>query len=253
MTTTARSRATSGPTASVTLTNPAGELGTPSRRPATSPERHGRRATPRRPARSPQLRRRHAVPGHEPGAGADADLPADRELHDRVDERRLHLGGAFTGASACTNAYNYIHNTGSGTWATSGLTNIVIRITRAPVHLPNGNNDTNTIRGNLAVISDGGFTFSQQSNWNGLGHGEERALHQRATRRGHRARPRRTSPWATTRTSTPSRTCSSTRPAPRRWRTQNNFIGQVLAANVLDRQQVHDDLQGRSSSPAQGT
>ena len=31
----------------------------------------------------------------------------------------------------------------------------------------NGNNDTNTIRGNLAVISDGGFTFSQMSNWKG--------------------------------------------------------------------------------------
>jgi Tfp pilus assembly protein PilX len=73
---------------------------------------------------------------------------------------------SFTGASACTNAYNYIHNTGSGTWATSGLTNIVVQISATCI-FSNGNNDTIAIRGNLAVVSDGSFAFSQQSHWNG--------------------------------------------------------------------------------------
>lgn len=76
-----------------------------------------------------------------------------------------------TGTTPCTAAYNYIKNTGAGTWATSGLTNIVIRIVTtsgSPCNLSNANNDTVTIRGNLAIISDGGFSFSQRSNWNGV-------------------------------------------------------------------------------------
>ena len=148
--------------------------------------------------------RRHEVPGHEPRARAHADLPADRQLHDRLDERGLHPGGPATPVpSACTNAYNYIHNTGSGTWATSGLTNIVIQI-NATCAFSNGNNDTITIRGNLAVISDGGFTFSQQSNWNASSTVKNALLHQRVHRRRRRARRRRTSRWGTARTSTPS-------------------------------------------------
>jgi hypothetical protein len=72
----------------------------------------------------------------------------------------------FSGASACTNAYNYLKNTGAGTWATSGLTNIVVRITTV-CNLQNGNNDVVTVRGNLAIIADGGFNLQQRSNWNG--------------------------------------------------------------------------------------
>jgi Tfp pilus assembly protein PilX len=74
------------------------------------------------------------------------------------------------GAAPCTSAYNYIHNTGAGTWATSGATNIVIRIVTtsgAPCNFTNANNDVFTVRGNLAIINDGGFNLSQRSNWNG--------------------------------------------------------------------------------------
>jgi hypothetical protein len=72
----------------------------------------------------------------------------------------------FTGATACTNAYNWIKNTGAGTWATSGLTDVVVRISN-PCTFTNGNNDTVTVRGNLAIVSDGGFNLRQQSAWNG--------------------------------------------------------------------------------------
>ena len=75
-----------------------------------------------------------------------------------------------TGSAPCTSAYNYIKNTGAGTWATSGFTNIVIRIVTTsgdPCSLSNANNDTITVRGNLAIVSDGGFNLNQRSNWNG--------------------------------------------------------------------------------------
>jgi len=72
----------------------------------------------------------------------------------------------FTGATACTDAYNWIKNTGAGTWATSGLTDVVVRIAQTCT-LTNGNNDVIDVRGNLAIISDGGFNLKQRSNWNG--------------------------------------------------------------------------------------
>jgi hypothetical protein len=75
-----------------------------------------------------------------------------------------------TGSTPCTNAYNYIKNSGAGTWATSGFTDIVVRIVTtsgSPCNLSNGNNDTITVRGDLAIISDGGFNLNTRSNWNG--------------------------------------------------------------------------------------
>lgn len=72
----------------------------------------------------------------------------------------------FDAPNACTNAYNYIKNTGAGTWATSGYTSIVVRITQT-CNFTNSNNDVFTLRGNLAIINDGGFSLSQRSNWNG--------------------------------------------------------------------------------------
>ena len=103
-------------------------------------------------------------PGTNPGPVPTQTFPQITNSTTAWTNAGYTLVGPFTGGSACTNAYNYIHNTGGGTWATSGLTNIVVQIS-ATCTFQNGNNDTNTIRGNLAVISDGGFTFSQQSNW----------------------------------------------------------------------------------------
>ena len=72
----------------------------------------------------------------------------------------------MSGSDNCAKAYNWIHSTTSG-WSTSGYGDVVIRIPTV-CNFTNGNNDSNTIRGNLAVINDGGFTFSQQSDWNGV-------------------------------------------------------------------------------------
>jgi hypothetical protein len=67
-----------------------------------------------------------------------------------------------TGATLCAKARDWIKNR----WSTSGITNPLIRIDTTCT-FSNTNNDTFSIPGNLAILSDGGFTFSQQSNWNG--------------------------------------------------------------------------------------
>jgi Tfp pilus assembly protein PilX len=71
----------------------------------------------------------------------------------------------FSGATACTNAYNYIRNSGAGTWAGAGYPDTVIRIA-ATCNLQNGNNHTITVGANLAIVSDGGFNLQLRSNWN---------------------------------------------------------------------------------------
>lgn len=67
-----------------------------------------------------------------------------------------------TGATLCAKARDWIMNR----WATSGITNALIRI-NTTCTFSNSNNDTFSILGNLAILNDGGFNFSQQSNWNG--------------------------------------------------------------------------------------
>lgn len=74
----------------------------------------------------------------------------------------------FTGATACLLAYNYIKNTGAGTWAAAGYPSTVVRITQA-CNLATSNNDTIAVGGNLAIVTDGGFLFNNRSNWNGAG------------------------------------------------------------------------------------
>ena len=69
---------------------------------------------------------------------------------------------AATGVTQCAKARDWILNR----WATSGVTNALIRISTTCT-FTNSNNDVFPVLGNLAILSDGGFTFSQQSNWNG--------------------------------------------------------------------------------------
>ena len=69
---------------------------------------------------------------------------------------------AATGVTQCAKARDWILNR----WATSGVTNALIRISTTCT-FTNLNNDIFPVLGNLAILSDGGFTFSQQSNWNG--------------------------------------------------------------------------------------
>jgi hypothetical protein len=66
-------------------------------------------------------------------------------------------------ATACASALTYIKST----WASG---NLVVRI-GAPATactFVTGNNDTFTLKGNLAIITDWGIDLSQQSNWNGV-------------------------------------------------------------------------------------
>jgi hypothetical protein len=67
-----------------------------------------------------------------------------------------------TGTTLCAKARDWIKNR----WSTSGITNALIRIDTTCT-FSNLNNDVFSILGNLAILSDGGFNFTQQSNWNG--------------------------------------------------------------------------------------
>jgi len=67
-----------------------------------------------------------------------------------------------SGATLCAKARDWILNR----WSTSGITNALIRID-TNCTFSNNNNDVFSILGNLAILSDGGFNLTQQSNWNG--------------------------------------------------------------------------------------
>jgi hypothetical protein len=67
-----------------------------------------------------------------------------------------------TGATLCAKARDWILNR----WSTSGITNALIRI-NTTCTFANSNNDVFSIPGNLAILNDGGFNLTQQSNWNG--------------------------------------------------------------------------------------
>jgi len=67
-----------------------------------------------------------------------------------------------TGVTLCAKARDWIKNR----WSTSGITNALIRIDTTCT-FSNTNNDTFSILGDLAILSDGGFNLTQQSNWNG--------------------------------------------------------------------------------------
>jgi hypothetical protein len=67
-----------------------------------------------------------------------------------------------TGATLCAKARDWIKNR----WSTSGITNALIRI-NTTCTFTNTNNDVFSVLGNLAILSDGGFNLTQQSNWNG--------------------------------------------------------------------------------------
>ena len=76
----------------------------------------------------------------------------------------------FTGASACTDARDYVES--AGAYAATGFSghsvgNTVVRITQACVY-SNSNNATITMNSNLAIITDSEIDLAQQSTWNGV-------------------------------------------------------------------------------------
>ncbi|MDP9331313.1 MAG: hypothetical protein M3P11_11825 [Actinomycetota bacterium] len=75
----------------------------------------------------------------------------------------------FTGATACTDARDYVQSTGA--YASNGfsghsLGNTVVYI-NANCTYTNTNNTTITLNGNLAIVTEGAINLSQSSTWNG--------------------------------------------------------------------------------------
>ncbi len=116
----------------------------------------------------------------------------------------------------------------------------------------NGNNDTNTIRGNLAVISDGGFTFSQMSNWKGTSTPVKNVYFIS----GYTAAACTGTKNITVGNNTYFDAFTNVffyTPCTANMNNTNNFNGQVLAANVTSRQPVHDDVPaGAHARPGKG-
>lgn len=84
-----------------------------------------------------------------------------------------YIHPAFTGATACTDARNYVEGSGSGTFqggagVPSGYTGVVVYID-ATCTYGSSNNVTVTLGKNLAILTEGGINLSQRSNWNGSG------------------------------------------------------------------------------------
>jgi hypothetical protein len=77
------------------------------------------------------------------------------------------------GTTACTAARGYIEGTGAGTFngglgLPAGTTGVVVRILSTCTYNP-GNNVTVNLNSNLAIISNGSISLSQQSTWTGVG------------------------------------------------------------------------------------
>lgn len=136
---------------------------------------------------------------------------------------------AEPGTNDCQEAYSWIRNT----WPGSAYTNVVVRIAPAsPCLFDPGTNDTNSVKGNLAVISDWGFTFDRRQNWNGTA-GTTKLIHFIST-------------WQTPATCTANDNVSVGNntnfnsqtnvffytPCTATMGNQNAFSGQVMASNV---------------------
>ena len=211
-----RSRATCGPTAPSRVNNPAMVTGNAK---STDGQRLGDRHGHGQRDRAWDHHGRHgrwfALPGDATRAGADADLPADHELHRGVDQRGLHVGRTVTRVPRLARTpTTTCHNTGGG-----NLGHERAHQHRDPdqrdVHVHRTATTTRTRSAATSrIISDGGFTFSQQSNWNGMS-APIKNVYFISGYTAAACTGTKTSPWATTRTSMRSRTCSSTRRAPR--------------------------------------
>lgn len=130
----------------------------------------------------------------------------------------------------CQEAYNWIKNT----WAGSAYTNVAVRIEPAAVctFTPSNGIQNVSVKGNLAVISNWGFNFGGQSNWNGTS-GSTKLVHFIST-------------WPGSVTSCPNKNItvgnqtnfnSQTNvffytPCTATLANQNAFSGQVMASNV---------------------
>jgi hypothetical protein len=85
----------------------------------------------------------------------------------------MYLSFTGVGTTACTAARAYIEGTGAGTFNGGlglpvGSTGVLVRILSTCTYSPS-NNVTVNMNSNLAIISNGSISLSQQSTWTGVG------------------------------------------------------------------------------------
>lgn len=85
----------------------------------------------------------------------------------------MYLSFTGVGTAACTAARAYIEGTGAGTFNGGlglpvGTTGVLVRILSTCTYSPS-NNVTVNLNSNLAIISNGSISLSQQSTWTGVG------------------------------------------------------------------------------------
>ena len=142
---------------------------------------------------------------------------------------------AAAGTDNCAKAYNWMRST----WPGSSTGAVVLRITggSACTFTPTGNNHTNSIKANIAVISDWGFNMNQRSNWNGTA-GDIKHMHFISVA------PAATCPATGTTSSKDISVANQTNfnsyvdvffytPCSATMSNQNAFAGQVMGTNVL--------------------
>jgi Tfp pilus assembly protein PilX len=106
------------------------------------------------------------------GAPPSQPFPVLKYVPSAWEQQGYYLHADFTGATACTDARNYVEGTGSGTYnggagVPEGYTGVVVHIVGTCTYT-SSNNATVTMGTDLAIVSDGGgFDLSQRSNWNG--------------------------------------------------------------------------------------
>lgn len=131
------------------------------------------------------------------------------------------------GANDCAEAYSWI----TTEWAASGFTNVAVRIAPASAcAFTPPNNATISVTGNLAVISNGGFTFAQRSNWNGTG-GVTKLLHFISTWPGGTCAGKDISVGNNANFNSQTNVFFYT-PCTATMANSNSFAGQVMATNV---------------------
>ena len=131
------------------------------------------------------------------------------------------------GANDCQEAYSWIKNT----WPGSAYTNVVVRIAPASAcTFQPGNNDTISVKGNLAVISNWGFGFENRQNWNGTA-GATKLIHFISTWPAGTCTSKNISVGNNTNFNSLTNVFFYT-PCTATMANQNAFSGQVMASNV---------------------
>jgi hypothetical protein len=107
--------------------------------------------------------------------GAPPTEPFPQIMYDQSawEDNGYYIVTPFTGATACTDAQNYVEGSGAGTF--QGGSGVPAGYTGALVYIDstcpytNSNNSTISLGKNLAILTEGSITLANRSNWNGSG------------------------------------------------------------------------------------